>query len=131
MVDGQFVIPTSWGDPHCDRCRMLDCVYDVLYNWDGTRAWPLISAYQTGTHGYPQSAVMAYSWALVLVRWFGAVAEDPDDPMHDITADPMYEETMQVITAVAGRLSEEERIAALELAHEVFDIATKHGAFWV
>jgi hypothetical protein len=125
--DGQFIIPTDWRAPMCSRCRVHMWLETVFYGLDGTWAYPLMCAYRDGTHGCPQSPVMAYSWALVLLRWFEPAEEEPNE---DPSADPAYVEAVQLATALEAVLSTAEDDAAWSLAHDVFLIAREHGALW-
>ncbi len=123
MVDGQVVVPAAWALPECDRCLVLDRLETVLVGHDGREAYPLMCAYADGTHGCPQSPVMAYSWALVLLHWF----IDEEDP----SADPTYVEAVELTTTLQLRLTAKERYAAMTLANDALMIALDHGALWV
>jgi len=123
MVDGQVVVPAAWALPECDQCVVLDRLETVLAGHDGREAYPLMRAYADGTHGCPQSPVMAYSWAQVLLHWF----IDEEDP----AADPTYVEAVEFTTTLQLRLTAGERHAAMTLANDVLTIAYAHGALWV
>ena len=120
---GDLPIPVAWMMPYCDRCTMRDWIETVLYEWDGSYAYHVMLAYAEGLQGSPQSNLMAYSWALVLKRWYEGDGDASEDPyciaMWDLLArlDPL--------------LTGDEAQQARALAEDVFAIARAHGAIWV